>query len=429
MKKMKHRIKRNKKRKIIKKTKSSSFKIGLKFKFFILIIMTIFLFIFNFLDNEIKELKEIKEVKEVKEEEKINPNYIMYKGSRIQKNKLWADYFSRISFQNQNESDEKQILNELFNLSEYSTDPNIKNVYKIRFMNFISELKGKPVNKIDTFYMLKNCNFGNCLVTINNLIFYCEIIGCHRIIFFGQYSLIRRPIYIKELNISIITYSRVNCEDDSVLCLPYKNWNPYYTGIIKPQIRTQYLKEEIMRNIPQVNIDPKALYVNIRGGHIFMRALHSHYSQPPLCFYEKVIDNNKFQNIYIISNDRRNVVLDALMNKYKNIIFNHIDYKTDVAMLVHAFNVVASVSSFFLSSIKFNDNLENLWEYDICRLSEKYRWLHHHLYKFDIKYKIHTMKPSDIYADQMHIWKKSDSQLKLMIEDKCPYDFVLTKPN
>ena len=120
MKKMKHRIKRNKKRKIIKKSKSSPFKIGLKFKFFILIIMSIFLFIVKFLDNEIKE------VKEIKKEEKIDPNYIMYKGSRVQKNKLWADYFSRISFQNQNESDEKQILNELFNLSEYSTDPNFK---------------------------------------------------------------------------------------------------------------------------------------------------------------------------------------------------------------------------------------------------------------------------------------------------------------
>ena len=208
-----------------------------------------------------------------------------------------------------------------------------------------------------------------------------------------------------------------------------RNWNPLKCTLIKPQIRTQYLKEEIIKNIPQVTIEPKALYIHIRGGDVFTTHSFPYYTQPPLCFYEKVIDNNKFQNIYIISNDRRNVVLDALMNKYKNIIFNHIDYKTDVAMLVHAFNVVASVSSFFLSSIKFNDNLQHLWEYDIYRLSEKFRWLHHHFFKFDIKYKIHTMKPSDIYADQMHIWKKSESQLKLMIEDKCPYDFVLTKPN
>ena len=148
-----------------------------------------------------------------------------------------------------------------------------------------------------------------------------------------------------------------------------------------------------------------------------------------MCFYEKVIDKNNFKNIYIISGDRKNIVLDALINKYNNIIFKHNDYKTDISILIHAFNVVASISSFLLSSIKFNDNLEHLWEYDIYRLSQKFRLLHHHLYKFNIKYKIHTMKPSDIYADQMYNWRVTKSQIKLMLEDTCPYDFVLTKPN
>ena len=82
-----------------------------------------------------------------------------------------------------------------------------------------------------------------------------------------------------------------------------------------------------------------------------------------------------------------------------------------------------------MGSIKFNDNLKNLWEYDIYRLMVKFYWLHHHLYKFNIKYKIYTMKPSDIYFDKMFNWRNSQNQLKLMIEDKCPYDFVLTKPN
>ena len=39
------------------------------------------------------------------------------------------------------------------------------------------------------------------------------------------------------------------------------------------------------------------------------------------------------------------------------------------------------------------------------------------------------MKPSDVYADQMFIWLNNENQLKLMIEETCPYDFVLTKPN
>ena len=184
-----------------------------------------------------------------------------------------------------------------------------------------------------------------------------------------------------------------------------------------------------MRNIPQVNINPDELYIHLRGGDIFGSLISSHYSQPPLCFYEKIINNNKFSNIYIISNDRQNVVLDALINKYKNIIFKQNDYKYDISILVHAFNIAASDSSFVFSAIKFNDNLKNLWEYDIYRLSEKFRWLHHHFYKFDIKYKIYTMKPSDIYADKMFRWRASQDQLKLMIEDKCTYDFVLTKPN
>ena len=120
----------------------------------------------------------------------------------------------------------------------------------------------------------------------------------------------------------------------------------------------------------------KHYIIHIRGGDVFTTHSFPYYTQPPLCFYEKVIDKNNFKNIYIISGDRKNIVLDALINKYNNIIFKHNDYKTDISLLIHTFNVVASVSSFLLSSIKFNDNLEHLWEYDIYRLSQKFRLLH-----------------------------------------------------
>ena len=282
------------------------------------------------------------------------------------------------------------------------------------------------MNKVEKFFSKVDRNFGNSLYAINNIIFYCEIVGCHEIIINTPHFLIRNQIYIKKLNITIIPGSGVNCEDEFTLC----NWIPSFPIFIKPQIRIQYLKEEILKNLPKVNYDPNALYLNIRGGgDIFIPKPHPHYSQPPLCFYEKIINNNKFKNIYIISNDKKNIVLEALINKYNNIIFRHDNYKSDISSLVHAVNVAAPVSSFFFASIKLNDNLKNLWEYDIYKLDEKFFWLHHHLYKFDIKYKIYTMKPSDVYINQMYTWRFSESQLKLMIEDKCPYDFILTKPN
>ena len=97
-------------------------------------------------------------------------------------------------------------------------------------------------------------------------------------------------------------------------------------------------------------------------------------------------------------------------------------------MLSHAYNIVASVSSFAFSAIKLNDNLINLWEFDMIRLSNKLLFLHHHIFNFKIKYNIFTMKPSEVYRKKMFGFKNTSSQYKLMIKDKCPYNFTITKP-
>ena len=126
--------------------------------------------------------------------------------------------------------------------------------------------------------------------------------------------------------------------------------------------------------------------------------------------------------------DHSNVVLDALLNKYNNIIHNTNNLEYDISLLCHAYNIVVSVSSFAFSAIKLNDNLKNLWEFDMIRLSNKFLFLHHHIFKFKIKYRIFTMKPSEIYRKKMFKFKNSSDQIKLMLEDKCPYDFKIIKP-
>ena len=184
-----------------------------------------------------------------------------------------------------------------------------------------------------------------------------------------------------------------------------------------------------MNNLPNVNIKPDSLYIHFRGGNIFETSPSGVYGQPPLCFYERIINNNKFRDIHIVSMDKKNFIIDILINKYKNISYkkNHFEY--DISLLSHAYNLVLSVSSFVLSSVKINDNLRVVWEYDIMRMSEKIHFLHHHLFKFPIKYKIYTMEPSDIYKSKMFNWRKTFEQTKLMLEDNCPYNFTLTKPN
>ena len=125
--------------------------------------------------------------------------------------------------------------------------------------------------------------------------------------------------------------------------------------------------------------------------------------------------------------DTSNVVIDILTNKYKNIIHNINNMEYDLSLLCHAFHIALSVSTFVVSAIKLNDNLKDVWEYDIMRLSEKLLFLHHHLYEIKTKYKIYTMKPSETYASKMFFWNKTSDQINLMLEDDCPNDFIITK--
>jgi hypothetical protein len=39
------------------------------------------------------------------------------------------------------------------------------------------------------------------------------------------------------------------------------------------------------------------------------------------------------------------------------------------------------------------------------------------------------MKPSEKYNSKIFSWKKTPEQIKLMLEEECPYDFVITKKN
>ena len=230
-------------------------------------------------------------------------------------------------------------------------------------MERLSQKKGKHVNKIDTFFVEHIHNLGNMLVEINNIIFYCEVIGCNKIILknhdLSRQWLLKKPVYIKKLNITIMTGPDVNCDDDNIYCVIEQIWDPYYPKIVWPELRIQYLRDEFFRNLPKVKTNSKDLYIHIRGGDVFQKHYFYSYAQPPLCFYEKIINNNKFKNIYILAMDRKNVVLDALINKYNFIIYENHEFDYDFSLLVHAYNFVTSVSSFATSAIKFNNNLRN----------------------------------------------------------------------
>ena len=103
--------------------------------------------------------------------------------------------------------------------------------------------------------------------------------------------------------------------------------------------------------------------------------------------------------------------------------------RQDASKLVYAYNIVTSISSFATSLIKLNDNLKYLWEYDIYHTPTRFNHLHYSISNFKRKYTIYKMAPSTIYKETMYRWGGTKEQLDLMINDTCPNDFEIIKPN
>jgi hypothetical protein len=51
----------------------------------------------------------------------------------------------------------------------------------------ISKTLNKKIKSIKNIVFNFNCNFGNCLIFLNKCIFYCEILGCQKIILKEKY--------------------------------------------------------------------------------------------------------------------------------------------------------------------------------------------------------------------------------------------------
>ena len=90
--------------------------------------------------------------------------------------------------------------------------------------------------------------------------------------------------------------------------------------------------------------------------------------------------------------------------------------------------MVAAKSTLFSASIKLNDKLKCLWDYDFYSLlSSAYLGFHHSFYKFPFYYTIYKMNSSFNYRRIIIPWTNSPRQRKLMIEEKCLNNFDIIK--
>ena len=200
----------------------------------------------------------------------------------------------------------------------------------------------------------------------------------------------------------------------------------YYSKYIKPILRINLLRKELIKNLKKISIEHNDLFIYIRSGDIFIKP-HHYYKQPPLCFYKKVIDNFIFKNIYLIAVNKNNPVINQLLKYYPNIIYNFNSLKNDISYLVNAYNIIGGgYSTFFPRLMELNNNLLFLWTFVFKSYTsgQKIKFNMTYFYKIH-EIKIFLLYSSNNYIQKMKIWKNTKEQRDLMVKDICLNPFVV----
>ena len=317
-------------------------------------------------------------------------------------------------------------VDKFFKLKDKPKDPNDPLIQKEKdsFFSYITQASGHKVTSVDTIFLAQGYKFGNIIIILNKALFYCEIIKCKRIILNQNKTwFIKNKVYYPEYNISIEVGDPDTFNSKNTIFDVSDNFLFYYE-YIKPEFRADIIKNEILNNLPKVQVDFNDLFMYIRSGDIFTID-NNYYAQPPLCFYKNIINNYKnFSKIYIIAQDNINPVINKLIEEYPKIIFNINSLTTDIAYLINAFNIVGAASTFINIIIRFNDNLKYYWEYNIESDIVKIINLHHSFYKLPKNITYFRMEPSIKYLKEMSYWNHTESQINLMITENCTNNFT-----
>ena len=266
----------------------------------------------------------------------------------------------------------------------------------------------------------KKC-FGNQLIMIYKTTFYCQILGCKKIILDKKYNwFLKNKIINKKYKMIIEIDNIININKYHTIIDKTSNFF-YYSQYLNPSLRIDLFRGEIMKNLLKITINNKDLFIYIRSGDIFINP-HPYYSQPPLCFYKKVLGYFSFNNIYLIAVNKNNPVINEILINYPNIIYNFNSLKIDISYLVNAYNIVGGgLSTFFSNILELNKNIHILWFFKF----KSYRYNQNQKFKIKIFYNIYQLQrfilySSKKYLKKMNPWKNTKEQRDLMISDNCP---------
>ncbi len=167
--------------------------------------------------------------------------------------------------------------------------------------------------------------------------------------------------------------------DRKILGVKTLDWN----------LRREILKRYIRPMLPEKifsNTSEDGLTIHIRSGDIFKRKtavevfkearnplgglkrvlagthrVNPLFVQPPLAFYQKVIESQPWSHALIVAQDTENPVIHALLRSYSNIEFQQRNLESDITALLSAQNLIIGYGTFGMTWALLSARLQSLY--------------------------------------------------------------------
>ena len=165
-------------------------------------------------------------------------------------------------------------------------------------------------------------------------------------------------------------------------------------------------------------LDPGNLIVHVRGGDIFNRKPRhaTRYTPPPLSYYTNIIDSVYHDKISIISQDRRNPVVNAMLDKYPYSEHNLCSLEEDIRYILGGTTVINCIGTLIPTLLMFSENIQHYYSYSYhTKLFDDYLQLDFSRYRKDTEDYIIDL---DGYLAKMGgpcAWKNSKVQNDLVM--------------
>jgi len=245
--------------------------------------------------------------------------------------------------------------------------------------------------------------FGNLIIRLKNAI---------QIALFYNYNIILPPNKYTNTNYIIIN-NNINLSNKKIT----DTHNFYYNKKIKNIDLTLFeMNKEKTFKILKDCITIKRKYIlgendlliHMRSGDIFASNPHRKYIMPPLSYYVNIINNNNFDNIYLVAEDRKNPCINKLLNLYPKICFKINSLNKDMKIILSATNVVMSYGTFIPSLLLFSNKIKNLYKPSYVNIDA---------YNFYDSIEIYNTELREYYK-KLFPWKNLDKQIKIMLKYK-----------